>query len=151
MTTTDIIKFSFARTENDTHAHTHARSHHLTLKGVQTVCTLPDIVHQNQKGVQTKPMVRLPVTFQEVRALETRDLYFLCSATLKTQDFEGGCGAAMILLAYRMRLLKRGYCSDTTSLLCVWLFLAEQILAWVGWGVYYYYYYYVHAAHKQLH
>lgn len=98
MTTTDIIKFSLQERKM-IHMHTLTHTRALTPSDTQRRANCMHFARHcapKSKGVQTKPTVRLPVTFQEVRALETRDLYFLCSATLKTQDFEDGCGAAMI-------------------------------------------------------
>lgn len=94
MTTTDIL--FFARTKHDTHAHTHI----LTLRGVQTVCTcntarhcVPKLKGANQTNGDSEDLCEMSCHFSK-GARNTWPV--LRSATIKTQDFEDGCGAAMI-------------------------------------------------------
>lgn len=96
MTTTDIISFlcknqKKIKKNNESHAHT---IRHLEVCNLYALATLPNTVHRNQTGwgrggggrlnTLRQTCVRLPVTSQ--RVLETRGLYFLCSATVETQD-----------------------------------------------------------------
>lgn len=88
-----LLTISFARTKNDTHAHTHilTLADCMRLQHCQTMCTKIKGGQINHWRLRT--CVRSPVTFQ--RALKTHDLYFLCSATLKHKILKMG-GAAMI-------------------------------------------------------
>lgn len=90
---------------------THAHTHILTLRGVQTVHfnvarhRVPKSERGGVGGGSTKTdgaslllpdLCEVSCHFFKVRALKTHHLCFLCSATLKTQEFEDGRGAAVI-------------------------------------------------------
>lgn len=157
MTTTDIIKFSLQeRKMIHMHTHTHTQTHHLTRRGVQTVCTCNIARHcapksKKQKGGVGCQLNQLPgpawdflSLFKKKRVRGTHDLLFLCSATLKNTRW---MWSRRDFLLYRIK-------NQATAVIHLYRPAVSGVVqsrSWNGGFYYYYHYHYVHAAHKQLH